>query len=331
MRKSVLVLAALIVVASCWALSPNDLIKGIDDQLLQGYVQPLVNSFGTAMGTGLFHSARAHGLLGFDVGLNVMAFQVPSADKFFSGEVRCCSVSTSNGSLNYFNVHTDSLPTIFGQSGIDSLQTRLHLPANAVAIPPVWPGGLNVPGTLFLMPQLSLGLVGGLELMARGLPWTYRGDNFTFYGVGLKWNPTNLPVLNKFPIDFAVQGAYQKFTLGSALNSTTWNVNGELSKKILFATIYGGAGYEHTGVDISYRFNYKLPAWDAEHGFYTVACLQGHQLQCSRQQPLPLSRRPDHPLPARHGLCRLQRRRELQGDQRRRRSLAPLSLSPRSR
>ena len=268
-RRIAVQLLALALVVPLWAVSPSELIKGIDDQLLTGYTKPLVNGFSAGMGSGLFHTAKAHKLLGFDVGVNFMYFQVPSSDKTFSDSVRCCSLNLANpGQLDTFRIWKPDLPTIFGKVGAESIAA----PGHAVAIPPVWPGGLNLPGTIFLMPQVNLGLIAGLEVSLRGLPWTFRSDRFAFYGAGLSWEPTSL--LKKSPVNVAVQGAFQQLLLGDALRSSTVNLNVHASAKLAFLTLYGGAAYENTAVKLNYTFNYKLPAYDVEHGFYTV---DGHK------------------------------------------------------
>jgi len=266
MNRRVLVsVLALALVMPLWAVSPNELIKGIDDQLLTGYAKPLVNGFSAGMGSGLFHTAKAHKFLGFDVGVNFMYFQVPNSYKTFSDSVRCCSLNLAHpGQLDTFRIWKPDMPTIFGETGIDSIAA----PGHAVAIPPVWPGGLNLPATVFLMPQVNVGLIAGLEVSLRGLPWTFRSDRFTFYGAVLSWEPTSL--LKKSPVNVAVQGAFQQLMLGDALSSSTINLNIHASAKLLFLTLYGGAGYENTAVKFNYTFNYKLPAYDVERGFYTT-------------------------------------------------------------
>ena len=274
-KRIVVALLALAIVLPLWAVSPSDLFKGIDDQLLTGYAKPLVNGFSAGMGSGLFHTAKAHKLLGFDVGINFMYFQVPGSDKTFSDSVRCCSLNLANpGELDTFRIWKPDLPTIFGKTGTESIAA----PGHAVAIPPVWPGGLNLPATVFLMPQVNVGLVAGLEVSLRGLPWTFKSDRFMFYGAGLSWEPTVL--LKKSPVNVAVQGMFQRLMLGDALSSSTVNFNVHASAKLLFLTLYGGAGYENTAVKFNYTFNYKLPAYDAERGFYTV---DEHKASTSRQ------------------------------------------------
>jgi hypothetical protein len=263
MKLSLITLAVLICALPVWAVTPSELVKGIDDQLLTGYVKPLVNGFGMGINTGTFHTAKAHKLLGLDFSLNVMVFTIPEADRHFGDSVRCCSLNTQTGALDTFRRYAPNLPTIFGPAGIDSLQKSLDLPPNAVAIPPVWPGGLNLPATFFLMPQLNVGLVAGLEVMLRGLPWTYRGDNFSFYGAGLKWEPTVLPALNMIPLNLAAQIGFHQFHLGDAISSTSWNFNAEVSKDLWLLTLYGGAGYENTAVNVNYRFDFKLPTIDS--------------------------------------------------------------------
>ncbi|UCG91538.1 MAG: hypothetical protein JSV97_10720, partial [candidate division WOR-3 bacterium] len=43
--------------------SLTDKVTSIGEGLLEGYTQPFTTAFGTAVVTGLFHSAYSHGLL----------------------------------------------------------------------------------------------------------------------------------------------------------------------------------------------------------------------------------------------------------------------------
>ncbi|MGQ9534214.1 MAG: DUF6588 family protein [bacterium] len=109
----------------------------MSEGLLEGYTQPLITSFGTGISTGLFHTARSHKTLGFDIGVRVMYIQIPEFAKYFDAKVLTCSLS--NNKLVYDSLILDSTSTIFGP------KTRTDVPVsgNAVGIPPYIPGALT--------------------------------------------------------------------------------------------------------------------------------------------------------------------------------------------
>uniref|UniRef100_A0A7V0Z4H3 Uncharacterized protein n=1 Tax=candidate division WOR-3 bacterium TaxID=2052148 RepID=A0A7V0Z4H3_UNCW3 len=80
--------------------------------MLEGYTQPLITSFGTGISTGIFHSARSHSLLGFDIGVRGMLIQIPEMGKYFDAKVLTCSLANDN--LDYDSLELDSVSTIFG-------------------------------------------------------------------------------------------------------------------------------------------------------------------------------------------------------------------------
>ncbi len=74
----------------------------------------------------------------------------------------------------------------------------------------------------------------------------------TIYGGGLKYELSDLIPIPMFPIDFGVQAAYQKFTLGNFLDSGTFSMNLQASGSlpVLPFDIYGGLGYDISSTTI---------------------------------------------------------------------------------
>ncbi|MBE0434158.1 hypothetical protein IBX73_11950, partial [candidate division WOR-3 bacterium] len=89
-----------------------DRVTSINEELLLGYAQPLVNAFGTGISTGLFQSAYSHELLGFDIGVRFMSIHIPEAAKYFDGVALLCSLALD--SLVYYELPIESLSTVFG-------------------------------------------------------------------------------------------------------------------------------------------------------------------------------------------------------------------------
>ena len=130
----------LIVCTGMWAQSEAlaERIKRLGEELLRGYTQPLVTAFGSGISSGLFHSAYSHDVLGFDIGVRGIFVSIPSSAKYFDGTALICSLGL--GGLVCDSVELENLSTVFGPS--DS--TRVLTSGNAVAVPPVVPGGFNL-------------------------------------------------------------------------------------------------------------------------------------------------------------------------------------------
>jgi hypothetical protein len=232
------------------AVSANliDMIKQMTEDNLKGYTQPLITSFGEATGSGLYHTAATHGLLGFDIGLKAMWVPIPESAKTFIAKVMVLSLHDT--SFIY-----ETTATVFGKSGPD----QVSIPPNSFAIPPTFPGGFNLPGFPFLMPQLSVGLIKGTEVMVRYIPISFKGADVQIFGAGLKIGLNKLLNLKLLPVDVAVQGAYQVFNIGDIIKSSTFSANVHASKTFLVLTPYIGLGYEKTKMNFEYTFSYQLP------------------------------------------------------------------------
>ncbi|MEO0115408.1 MAG: DUF6588 family protein [candidate division WOR-3 bacterium] len=227
-----------------------EMIKKINENNLKGYVQPLITSFGEATGSGLYHTAQTHNLLGFDIGLKAMWIPIPKDAKTFVAKVMALS---SNLADTIFIDETTA--TVFGESGQDPVSA----PSGYYPIPSVFPGGLNLPGLPFVMPQLSVGLIKGSEVMLRYIPLPFEEAKVQIFGVGIKAGLNNLFGLKFLPVDVAVQGVYQVFNIGDIVKSSTFCANIHTSKTFSVLTPYLGIGYENTNMNFAYDFNYQVP------------------------------------------------------------------------
>jgi hypothetical protein len=267
-----------------------DKIKHISEGLLEGYSQPLITAFGTAMGTGLFHSAYSHDILGFDVGLRVMYINIPTSARYFSGTALACSLAYND--LVWYEIHVDSISTIFGPDEVTDIPTAS---GNAYTIPPFIPGGFDLSGVGFAMPQLNIGLPYGLEIAIRYIPFaiTYpftvegvRGTDLYFLGVGGKLEITKLPFLATVPMPLAVAvgGFYQKAKIAEAggytsIHTSTWNVQLLVSKRLVIFEPLIGVGFEGTTVNFHYDFEYVIP--DTSTGVPTDVIEQVSEINAS--------------------------------------------------
>lgn len=237
-------------------------IKKVSEGLLEDYTQPLITSFGTGISTGLFHTARSHKTLGFDIGVRVMYIQIPEFAKYFDAEVLTCSLSSSNDSLIYHSLILDSTSTIFGPKE----RTEVPVSDNEVGIPPYIPGGFDLPGVPLAMPQLNVGLFSGSEILLRYIPITFKGSRINFLGLGVKQHLNSLPFMKQVPLPFDIGFglALQNFGIQDSLaktilNSRTWNCQLIISKDLIAFEPVLGFGLEGTKVYFNYDFEFELP------------------------------------------------------------------------
>lgn len=235
-------------------------VTSINEDLLAGYIQPLVNAFGAGVSTGLFQSAYSHEFLGFDIGVRFMSIRIPEAAKYFDGAALLCSLTVD--SLVYYEVPIEGLSTVFGPD------TSYTVPVEgyAISIPAVIPGGFELSSAPLVMPQLNVGLPFGAELALRYLPFTFEGTRMNFFGIGVKQELNKFPLFKPIPLPVAVAvgAAYQRFDIENQdrqvlANSGTWNLQLLVSKRIgpLEPTI--GFGVENTRVHFDYTFEYEIP------------------------------------------------------------------------
>lgn len=256
--KNILTAACLLSLAlpAARAESPTELIAKVGDSLLVGYARPLVESYAVAMGSGLFHSAKAHKLLGFDIGVRAMAIRIPTAGKTFRAKVKYCYFDPKFRDTVWVDTVIENAATVFGKAGAD----RIWIPEGAVGVPPGLPGGLDLDYMPFVVPQASIGLpVQGMEAMVRYIPWPFQGSTVNFLGLGLKEELTALPGFKGLPFNLALQGFYQQVQIGNEMKSSTMGANAHASAGLSILTPYAGIGLASTSMKFDYEFKYQRP------------------------------------------------------------------------
>lgn len=262
----------------------SDEIMRISEDLLAGYVQPLVDVFNTGISTGLYHSAYSHDFLGFDLGVRLMYINIPDQAKYFSGTVMMCSlVIDSMVNLVRYEVELEGLSTILGPWNPTTVPTEGY----AVAVPPIIPGGIGLSGVPLVMPQLNIGLFLGSEIALRFVPYNFVGANIRFYGIGLKQQLTKLPPLNlaELPFAIALAGAYQEFSVktpgqGRIVTTETWNVQAIISARFGAVEPMCAFGMEGTTAEFDYALEYELPD--------TITGILGQNIRLSEEISLRL-------------------------------------------
>jgi len=239
-------------------------ILRINEDLLEGYTQPLINCFSTGISTGLFHSAYSHDLLGFDIGISMMYIDIPQDAKYFNGTALLCSLALDSLSyyLEYYEVELESLSTVFGPGG----EIEVPVQGNAIGIPVSIPAGFDRSFAPLIMPQINMGLFFGAEIAVRYVPFRFQGSRMNFFGIGLKQEINKFPLFRNvpLPIALAIGGAYQQFDIETSdrsviAKSRTWNLQVLASKRIGPLEPLVGFGIENTRANFSYVFEYEIP------------------------------------------------------------------------
>jgi hypothetical protein len=237
-----------------------DRILNINEDLLESYIQPLINAFGTGVSTGLFHSAYSHDVLGFDIGVRFMSIHIPEAAKYFDGIALICSLALD--SLVYYEVPLESVSTVFGPNQ----EIIIPVQGYAVSIPTSIPTGFELSSAPLIMPQVNIGLVFGMELAVRYVPFTFEGTRMNFIGVGAKQELNKFPLFKPIPlpIALAIGAAYQRFDIENRdrmviAKTSTWNLQALASKKIGPLEPMLGIGIERTKAYFNYVFEYEIP------------------------------------------------------------------------
>ncbi|MDH4211607.1 MAG: hypothetical protein OEV79_09200 [candidate division WOR-3 bacterium] len=237
-----------------------DRIENVNEELLQSYIQPLVNAFGTGISTGLFQSAYSHDFLGFDIGLRLMSIHIPEASRYFDGIALACSLAMD--SLVYYEIPLENLSTVFGpEQEID-----LPISGNSIGIPTNIPTGFDISSAPLLVPQINVGLVFGTELAIRYVPFTFEGSRMNFFGIGVKQELNKFPLFKPIgiPIAIAIGAAYQRFNIENRdrkaiANTSTWNLQVLVSKRLGPLEPVIGVGIENTRAYFNYVFEYEIP------------------------------------------------------------------------
>jgi hypothetical protein len=249
--KHIRFLAAVLVV-----LVTPSLIKGQDlgTQLTQmakvnaeRYTAPLMNGWGVALNSGLYHTADIHGILGFDVHIKLTGSIVQESDKKYLFE--------TPATIGFFNRGTDYPATVEANTVVGSKNVTPIKLNNGTPTGLEIPGGLDIPTTPLLVPQVSIGLPFGFEVMGRFFPTAKIGDvgKVNLLGFGLRHDVDQyIPLL---PLDVAVHFFTQKLTYedgsGAKLLEATGTAYGiEVSKHLILLTLYAGFQLESSTIKV---------------------------------------------------------------------------------
>ncbi len=261
----------LAVVGTASAVDFQEELKKMATENAKGYIGPFSTAFGTAMNSGLYHTAKPHGMLGLDISFKFAVVTVPDNAQTF--EFVMPTVQLPNPLIPGETIDLDGNilfpdrenPTVFGKDevdpfsitaesiraafeyvlvDIDSIMTQAQFDAWALifdwdaqldSIPnmPRFPG-IGFDALPFFMPQVSVGLIKKTEVMLRFMPKVKLNDDIDvgFIGIGIKHNLDQWLPIPLFPIDISAQFVWQSLTIGDLIDSKHTAFSIMASKKV---------------------------------------------------------------------------------------------------
>jgi hypothetical protein len=263
-----------------------------------GYTAPILSGWGNDLNSGIYYSADLHNVLGFDIDVSLATSKITDADKKYVLTLPASmTVKASDLGLNGYAPNTtvtlsssgtnlsypasviantavgnkDKVPikTIAGGTGIIKNGTTVlgtdSIPANLTILS--LPGGydlgsVGIGGVPLVVPQLTLGLPFGLEVMGRWIPpiKTDQGK-FTNMGFGLRYDIDQwFPFC---PVDIAIHFMTQKMTFKSNSDQDIFTCKAiaygvEMSKKLFILTLYSGFQLENSSLILNDYTGYNF-------------------------------------------------------------------------
>ncbi|MCX6134572.1 MAG: hypothetical protein NTU47_12220 [Ignavibacteriales bacterium] len=218
------------------------------------YLSPLLSAWGADLNSGFYHSADLHDVLGFDIGLKAGAVLVKDDDRMFDFVLPSQISYTYQGvpfklvaGVDYDNV-IPGTPTALGDPSGKAVRvksTSSFIPLRGQTIFTT-PRGFDVKYVPLLMPQASIGLPFGLEVVGRFVPNITLAQDMgkvNFIGFGVRHSLDQyVPMM---PIDVAIHFMTQKLTISDMNDNKILGASGtaygiEVSKSLVLFTLYGG-------------------------------------------------------------------------------------------
>ncbi len=209
-------------------------LSSMTQENARGYLMPLMESYSSSTLRSTYHSAEINKGFNIYIGMKAMMAFIPDESRSFFA-------TTANGESS------KKTATVVGDRGNDT-----------------FPNGFNWHVVPVMIPQLQIGNILGTEFSFRYLPSTKFDDkigDFNVIGGGITHSLSQY--LPEIPVQFAIQGFFQKTKLGNIFETTGSAYNFLASSRFAGLTLYGGLGYEITDIDVQY--NYYPPEYDPSH------------------------------------------------------------------
>jgi hypothetical protein len=231
------------------AESLEEKVEKFGEENGKNYLQPFVSSMGANLNSGIFSSAKVLNPWHVAVYFNAMLAFVPEEAKKFTAQRP--DISDNNGNYLYQEEEIESATVWGSQGGTFTINSAFQGQIDNLRLP----NGAKLSAVPLMVPQFHLGLPAGNELMLRYFPKmevSEKTGEISFLGIGLK-HSLNKSILKLLPVDFAIQATFQQFKVGNILEMNSFNANGQVSKRLLMWTLYGGLGYETSELNANYK------------------------------------------------------------------------------
>jgi len=242
---SILLLCAILFSPSQSQNTFEQTIEQLSSDNVQGFIQPMLDSFGANMNSGFPGSARikTRGLT-FRVQFIGIGTLIGDAEKTY--------MATPPAPFAQDPVET---ATVFGGEGT-SVQHQSGIQYKFQN------GQVDTRVMPFAVPQLTVGDVFGTQLSFRYAPIPSIDDfpEINLFGLGVRHSVSQY--LPHVPLDLAAGVFYQTLSIGDLIDSKAFALTAQASKTFLVLTLYGGLQYETADVNLSYTYTGPLPPGD---------------------------------------------------------------------
>ena len=276
----------------------NILIADISDanKLTEAYLRPVARGFTYGMSNGWYHTAKVHGVLGFDISIGGNFSLVPSEKE-----------NLNVNDLNLSSQITQSpatTPTVLGGGNSVRNAFEVTIPANSdpninngihpelkrnFTMPNGFKDDLPLNGVPTPAIQIGVGLPGKLEAKIRYAPeLDVNGTKGQLLGFGLKKEITSwFGPIDKLPLHISILGAFTNMTVSRVIDNPSANditvTNGLAELKLNsytvqaigslnfpFVTVYGGFGYVGGASSLTIGGRYEIEYTDGINSFTRV-------------------------------------------------------------
>ncbi len=235
----------------------------IGEQYADNYTQPVTDALGAGLNAGLFRTAEVGGtglIPAVDVYVGVSAMGISTAGSADSFQPETEQFTTQNGRTVTVDYGPNRVPTVFGEETSPGTATISDEQGNSTQVE-LPPGLLNTSIAPLAVPQVGVGTLLGTDAQARYLPETTISNYGSVSLFGLSARHSISQYIPLFPVDLAVQGAWQSLSVSGTdqdgvVDASGWALNAQVSKSLPAApiTFYGGLQYEQFEVDVDYTF-----------------------------------------------------------------------------
>ena len=262
-KKIILLTLVLIIISSLGAQLLEHKLEAFSKQNAKGYLQPLANSMGANLNSGLFTTAKILGPFKPSVSIGSAIVSISSSEKSFQATPPNTKFTGAIDPLtdnNIYDTKKVKTATVFGKKGGKFITTPEAADFyNDLSLP----DGANLSLLPLPFATVSLGLPFDNEIMIKGLPPTsidQKIGKIYFIGGGVKHGLTQwIPGLKVTPIDLAIQGIYQDMDIAKIITIRSYGANFIGSINIPLLGFYSGIGYEHTSLEARYKYNQLQP------------------------------------------------------------------------